>query len=624
MLSKVSLKYKLIFGFTLVGIVPAIVLQINAYFLGQSAIHLIDQRFETAVTEVADKIDRNLFERYGDVQAFGYNTVIQDRSSWYKKGGLENNIASAMNSYVKAYGMYYLTRLVDLEGKVVAVNDVNREGKEIDTSWLYEQNYAEASWFKDAVAGKFYTREGALSSTVVNDVYQDEEVQKIYGDEGLTIGFTAPVSDSSGNVIAVWNNLARYDLVEAIVTDTFANFERQGLSSIEFTILNEAGQIILDYHPSHQGTKHLKRDMNVLFKFNLLEKGYEPVRLASSGKRGVALAKHTRTGETQVVGYTKFQGALGFIGMPWMLLVRDSAHEVHASIEQANWICWAVFGCTLLLITITMWVTNRKLVKPIEAIIQSLTQGAKDLRASAGQVASSSQALAQGATEQAASLEESAAALEEVSAGSKQNSENSQQAFNLAEGVRKSSEESVTSMQSMTSAINAIKAAADETAQIVKTIDEIAFQTNLLALNAAVEAARAGDAGKGFAVVAEEVRSLAQRSATAAKESAERIRQSKEMADNGVNVTSEVAKTLTGITTNSIKSAELVREIAAASKEQTTGLGQVSTAVSELDKVTQQNSAAAEESSAAAQELSAQATHLEGAVGKLTALVYGG
>jgi methyl-accepting chemotaxis protein len=178
-------------------------------------------------------------------------------------------------------------------------------------------------------------------------------------------------------------------------------------------------------------------------------------------------------------------------------------------------------------------------------------------------------------------------------------------------------------MEEMARAIEKIKASSDETAQIIKTIDEIAFQTNLLALNAAVEAARAGDAGKGFAVVAEEVRNLAQRSAGAAKDTAEKIKQSKTLADQGVLVSSQVGSALTKIREHAVHSADLAKEIAASSKEQSVAIDQVNSAVGELDKVTQQNSAAAEESSAASEELTAQAATLDEVVVELSRLVYG-
>lgn len=266
---------------------------------------------------------------------------------------------------------------------------------------------------------------------------------------------------------------------------------------------------------------------------------------------------------------------------------------------------------------------SKSITGPLSDIMGRMSLTCRQLTSGATQMASASQALAQRATEQAASLEETAASLEEVSSVSKHNTDNSHQAQQLAESVKASANSGVSQMGAMVSAMTQIKKSADETSQIVKIIDEIAFQTNLLALNAAVEAARAGDAGKGFAVVAEEVRNLAQRSANAARETADKIRQSRELADEGVRVTDGIAEALQQISDSATKSADLVREIAAASKEQTTGIGQINIAVSELDKVTQQNSAAAEESSASSEELTAQAVSLEDVVSELGHLVYG-
>jgi methyl-accepting chemotaxis protein len=224
---------------------------------------------------------------------------------------------------------------------------------------------------------------------------------------------------------------------------------------------------------------------------------------------------------------------------------------------------------------------------------------------------------------QASSLEETSASLEELSSMTKQNSDNARQANAMAGEASASAMESRQAMDRMGDAIGKIKASADETAKIIKTIDEIAFQTNLLALNAAVEAARAGDAGKGFAVVAEEVRNLARRSAEAAKSTASLIEGSQKNADNGVAVSGEVARFLGQIAEKVQKLSGLVGEVSAASEEQTKGISQISIAVTEMDKVTQGNAASAEESASASEELFAQAKELGDMVSSLVGLVNG-
>ena len=256
------------------------------------------------------------------------------------------------------------------------------------------------------------------------------------------------------------------------------------------------------------------------------------------------------------------------------------------------------------------------ILETIDGALGQVNDVAVQVAGASSQINEGSQKLAEGASSQAGSIEEISASLEQTTSMTKQNADNAAEAKSLSNTARNSADKGNETMVDLQQAMQAIKASSEETAKIVKTIDEISFQTNMLALNAAVEAARAGDAGRGFAVVAEEVRSLAQRSAEAAKSTAELIESATRNADTGVSIAEQVQSMLGEITDGSTKVNDLITEIAAASKEQADGLSQVSTAVDQVNKVTQENSATSEESSAAASQLNGQVDQLSEMIGK--------
>ncbi|MDD3581894.1 MAG: methyl-accepting chemotaxis protein [Desulfobacca sp.] len=297
------------------------------------------------------------------------------------------------------------------------------------------------------------------------------------------------------------------------------------------------------------------------------------------------------------------------------IYVNDVDEQVAAFRNQLLMVIVPVLVILLALLIIPM----RDLGK-LRHIMAQINTASDEVSAAATQVSSASQSLAQGSSEQAAGIEETSSSLEEMTSMTRQNADNAEQANSLMADAIRVVGQSNEAMQELTKSMGEISTASEDTAKIIKTIDEIAFQTNLLALNAAVEAARAGEAGAGFAVVADEVRNLAMRSAEAAKNTANLIEDTVTKVKKGSELVEKCGDGFSKVSDNATKMKELVAEIAAASHEQAQGIDQINKAVNEMDKVVQQNAANAEESSSAAEELNAQAEQMKGIVGQLVVL----
>lgn len=249
----------------------------------------------------------------------------------------------------------------------------------------------------------------------------------------------------------------------------------------------------------------------------------------------------------------------------------------------------------------------RSIVKPMTSVVQMLTEANSQVVSAAEQISSSSQSLAEGASEQAGSVEQISATIEQSTSINNQNNENSREADMLAKATNESAMTGNEKIQQLSKAMDKITESSERIAKIIKTIDEIAFQTNLLALNAAVEAARAGEHGLGFAVVADEVKNLAQRSADAAKETANIIEEAIEEIKGGNQIAKATNESFVEILDKAKKTSDLIGEISISIKEQTEGMNQISSAMGQVDQITQQNAANSEETVAAAEQLNAQA-----------------
>ncbi len=298
-------------------------------------------------------------------------------------------------------------------------------------------------------------------------------------------------------------------------------------------------------------------------------------------------------------------------------------NEVQVSTDRIIWVFVVLAVSVALMVSIQAVLTGRRVVKVLTGAMSDLSSASTQVRAASAELATASTNLASMASEQAASLEETMAALDELSSITRQNAESAQSASEGLERGISNSRRGRESMHAMLQTMTQIKDSSEQTALIVKSIDEIAFQTNILALNAAVEAARAGEAGAGFAVVAEEVRNLAQRSAEAARASTLKVQDARTRTEEGVRVTEQLNQVLDQVNESVGGVSTVVQQVTEATKEQGIGIDRIASAARQVGTLGQSTAANAEEAASASEELASQSEVLAGIVQDLSRFIHG-
>jgi len=324
-------------------------------------------------TSVQDKIDRCLFERYGDVQAFT-NNVIVHRTLTNLTDAEKAALTETINHYVTGYGCYDLSLVVDPSGKVVAVNSIDPTGKpEPRAAALIGRNLSDQPWFRDAAAGKFTTGKAAdgtayATGSVVGAPAKNDLVAEVYGDKGpsWTITFTAPITvGDEGKIVGYWHNCFTADMLEQIVLDEYTQLAKQKLASTEINVIDSSGQLIIDVDPTETGKQAVRT--TDIFKMNFFETG-ESIAIASkssSTPSGTSMGVNARMSKAgghefiQPGGFARSVPTLGYVGSGFTIFVRAEPNELFVvtnSLKQVVLIVALiaiVIGIVVMLLVIT-------------------------------------------------------------------------------------------------------------------------------------------------------------------------------------------------------------------------------------------------------------------------------
>jgi len=596
-----SLSTKLVVAFLAMGLVPAGIIGVyaNSKAMGDLKDAAGDRMADAAVSS-GRMIDRNLFERYGDAQAFAANPDAV---------GSPAEQQDLVDFLTDAYDVYDLVMIADASGQVTAVNSIDGDGSAIDSSGVIGSDVSNEDWFTTIMGGR--TPEGG---TYYTDAHQSDLVARAYGEKRLTLPFSAPIVDDAGQIVGVWHNEVSFDrTIGDIFEAADAQFEEDGLASFQSHLINSEGLVLLGPVPEDA------------LNTNLIDEGVAAAQdgVDNPGRWGFDTGLDEATGHEAVFGYYGLDGYGPYSGNGWAVVVAEEAAEAQAGAYAARNTMLAIAGVLGLVVVALGLFMGRSVARPLRVNADKLKKVAKgdltvdfdvnsadevgqtaealnsalgaisatlaEVDSSAGELTSASAGLTRLSDEMAANAKQTAGQATDVVAASEQISGSSTAVAAAMEqmgaSVREIAENTAEAARMTFSAVEAsslarnrmekLDASATDIGNVIGVITSIAEQTNLLALNATIEAARVGEAGKGFAVVANEVKALAQQTATATEEIQAKIEAIQSDAAGAVDAITEISGLIDKVN-------EIATAIAGAVEEQSATTSEVSHSIHQV------------------------------------------
>lgn len=605
--SSASLNTKLVAAFVAFGLIPMFAL--GVYATGHEAQKLKEsagERLSEAALADGEAIDRNLFERYGDVQAFAANPMAR---------GEEGPRQQIVDFLTVNYAIYDLMLITDANGVVLTANGVDGAGQPVDTSMLVGRDVSGEDWFQTMITG-----DSPTGATYYTDGHQHPLVREVYGDDRVTLPFTAAIRNPAGEIVGVWHNEASFDrIVGDILHERQERFATKGVQGIETQLLRSDGIVLDDEHADEILVTNLVEELQ-------LEGAARAVD--GSGDWGYVMETPAPNEEhpdpaSQVVGYASTDGALGFPGYGWGVLIRQDASIAAAAATDARNAMLTLGAVLAAVIGVLGFLLARGISGPLRRYADKLRQVAEGdltvdfdasrrdevgqmgealnsaldsigatlaevevsgraLAGSAGGLTQLSQEMSSAAVQNSSQATEVVAASEQISANTtavaaameEMGASVREIASNTTEAARMTSQ--AVEVSGMTrSRMEKLDTSATDIGNVIGVITSIAEQTNLLALNATIEAARVGEAGKGFAVVANEVKALAQQTSTATEEIQAKIEAIQVDARGAVEAIAEISDLIDRVNEISTTIAGAVEEQSATTSEVTQSIAAV-------------------------------------------------
>jgi len=609
-----SLRMRLV---SMVGVLSLLTLALVAYMARQNYQALVDSKGDlvrSAAASVMDKIDRNLFERYGDVQAFAQSEPA--------RSGDQKRIQAFMNDMMAAYAPIYDVMLVlNANGIVVAVNSVDKAGKPLDSTTLLGRNYSDAPWFKAAVENQIKP-----GTAHVEDTQTDKEVGSVVGSDGRIMRFTSPIRDGN-EILGVWTNCMSWnDVAQAIAKEEIAKIKSERMPAVLVSILDKKGTYLINTENPSSELKERKDITNFA---------------AQAEDSQIRTIKNSRSNEEFLEASTKSKGYSTYAARGWIATL--STPKFDSSLGLILTTAISVIVAILLFNVFCFWFAHR-LGRSFEGLLRSLSAASSKVESLSGDIKHSSSSLARSCSQQVSAIQTTVASSEEMSSMLKQTNTQASQSLEITERGRKESQNGRAVVSRLGTSMDEIQGANQRLDGIVKliseikektaVINEIVSETRLLSFNASIEAARAGSHGKGFAVVAEEVGKLATMSGKAASEiqrlldsstvEVSEVVHSSQVRINGMKaISDDCERTFNQMGVHLEKIDGSVKQIVSATREQEIGVSQTNSAMAEMDKATSANSSGADRLSAFASSLADGANSLAGSIQQLNDVVFG-